>query len=639
MPDTRHDKATDMASKSEKFRELAKQPVKYFSKKRGAAADGMLRYAKMFPQTDEMKIKRLKLVAAKGAAASGFALLQLIAWLAKTLAADNPLIIAAERKFSGLKAGKKDGAAKKFVWKYPSFNAYMYYYLLLLAGMIAGNAGGIRTKFSDRAKQALVRTIGAAKNVFGDDENAAGDMSPAFDKSGPVRADMENFASANLEKYFDEIAIGLTELETYRAKPKRHGKESRYTNGLGGTWTYSRRGGRLVQKPNDKDTKANTKDENYGQLRMHLEHETLPAAQRALSGKGGVSENIFIGIVWAGSQRPADMAGIADGIESAASPQQVAEAFQHYGAAEKWRAGTMKRRWISAAFAVGAITLDDLKKMDRDAFSNLDINNIYRGGRFLLGREVVRFVLSRTNGNDTVEEFLQSFSAGRKILKDAGAGAPTPAANFAEVSAGIEKSTGSMNAGDSLFRAKEYAKAADLYRLAIDEDPDNMEAYSSLSLAYKRLGDKLKSVEYYEKSAEAVVAGNRRMNANKSLLLDYAVKASSYYNAGLAREAIGDLQKAHKKHDVARKNYDLAVRNYKNALENYKKAEEDPDYDPDRIAIYENAGKNVEGKLKELKNAQESKIAVQKKAGLDDASAKVMVWQANQSAMRRGRGG
>ena len=258
----------------------------------------------------------------------------------------------------------------------------------------------------------------------------------------------------------------------------------------------------------------------------------------------------------------------------------------------------MKRRWVCAAYALGLITTDDLLDMHRDAFSRVDINNIMRNGKFLLGPETVKYVLSRENSNNTVKEFLGEFDMGRNIIKGLKPQEHIAIFNIESQTAEnllIEESMKLLNQADEKYRAGKLKKAIELYEKAIKVDPDNMEAYSSLALVYKRLGDQDKSIEYYIKCTETVKECNDRMNANKSLLHDYEVKASSYYNAGMAREEIAKIYEARGDKENARKNYERAFKNYNNALWNYEKQGND-----DRINTYEKAMERMEKKVKEF---------------------------------------
>ncbi|MDW3024362.1 MAG: tetratricopeptide repeat protein [Alphaproteobacteria bacterium] len=386
------------------------------------------------------------------------------------------------------------------------------------------------------------------------------------------------FVKLALAEYWPEIAVGLTELETYRAIPKQHGNEPRETNGLGCTWSYIYdSAGKLHRNANALGkTKTRDKAGNYEQCKRHLLYETLPALKQAISNKQNIGAQQAVALVMAGYQRPADMKGIAERISKAKTVQQVADAFSYYPGAETWRDGTLKRRWWCAAYAIGIISAEDLLGLPRDAFSRININNVYRNGHFLFGAETVEYALNRARTGDksNVKAFLSDFDEGKNILARVSTGqSERPKLDLERAQQTtqdiqIEQSMKKLNDADRAFVAGKYQQAVDLYQAAIDADADNMEAYSSMALAYKKLGDENKSISYYEKCVTAVKDGNARMNANKSLLLDRDVKASSYYNAGLAREEMAKIYQARGDVENAQRNYDLAVKNYQTALEN-----------------------------------------------------------------------
>ena len=132
---------------------------------------------------------------------------------------------------------------------------------------------------------------------------------------------------------------------------------------------------------------------------------------------------------------------------------------------------------------------------------------------------------------------------------------------------------------------------------ALQVNPDNMEAYSSLALTYKMLGDKNKSKDYYQKCIDIVNKCNSYMNSNKSMLLDRRVKAMTYYNAGLARMGMGRLAEKDGNISEAKKEYNLAKGNFNTALENAKMI----DLDSDIINIYEKAIEDAKSKIDALK--------------------------------------
>lgn len=507
----------------------------------------------------------------KAAQVSGLAMTQAMYWLFKYILLTNKPLRMIEDKLEYIDIKNKSGKRnpiKALHRRFPNVSVHLWYYMILAAA-----------------------TYGTANTVFSDRDGLQDKQESVVDeviRSLPVLdADAADFIQQALDAYWNDIGIGLTELETYRATPKRHGGESRMTNGLGSTWTYTRTAqGAIVQSANEiGKTATNSKQENYEQVKLHLEKETLPSLRNALRGRDKIDGRQSVALVYAGYQRPSDMKHIAARIQDATTQQDIADAFQYTGnMSSKWKEGTLKRRWICAAYAVGAINSDDLKNMCRDAFSRVELNNILRNGHFLLDAQTVKYVLSRVNGNNTVAEFLSDFELGRQILNNV---RPEERVLILQTVSDpkIEKSMKLLNQAEDNYAAKQYKQAAQLYEQAIAIDPDNMEAYSSLALVYKKLGDENSSVDYYQKTADVVRQCNGRMNANKSLLFDHVVKAATYYNAGQAREAMADLYKQQGNLSEARKNYTMAQKNYENALLNIQKVE---GYDS-REAIYQAA--------------------------------------------------
>ncbi len=442
-----------------------------------------------------------------------------------------------------------------------------------------------------------------------------------------------------INEYWPEIAVGLTELETYRAKAKRHGSEARSTNGLGITYTYYYdRAGNLYRKDNPIDAKKVKQFDtagNYEQAKRHMIYEVLPALQRATGGKKNIEAQQAIAIVWAGHQRPADMNEIARRISNATTVQQVADAFAYYPGALKWREGTLIRRWWCAAYAVGLIDMKDFLSLRPDAFSSINVNNVYRDGHFLLGEETVKYALNRAKGSKrTVSGFMDDFDGGRKMLATVNgrvAGKKLVLLRGGSKDKIFESSMAKLNSATALFAKADYKGAVKLCEEAIKLDPDNMEAYSSLALAYKKLGDKEKSISYYEKCLATVVAGNKRMNENKSLLMDYDVKAASYFNAGMAREEMAKLYLKTKDKEKAQQNFRKALKNYQTSLEN---AEVD-NMSERRKQVYKEAVERVEKQLKELDGQDKGKkLALSMDAGIK----KIRQRNALNSSAKKSRG-
>lgn len=417
------------------------------------------------------------------------------------------------------------------------------------------------------------------KNV-NDKETETENIAVASPKISYISPERPDFINKAFEEYWFEIAVGLTELETYRATPAKHWGEKRYTNGLGLTWYYFiNSAGNLIQTPNNKNTAARSKEDNYDQVKRHLQYETLKYLKNATIGKKNMNERYAIALVLAGYQIPSDMKHIAAGIESAKTKQDVADAFMYIGKQSKnWEEGTLKRRWVCAAYALNLINSADLLKMNRDCFSRVELNSIVRNGHFLLGPETVKYVLSMTNSNSTVENFLSDFTTGKSILAEVHSLKQDRTIDievFNQQDKTIEESMALVNKANYYFKHKKYESAAETYIQAIEIDPDNMDAYTLLAETYNILGAKNNSIEYYEMVTKTVVKCNTRMNANKALLYDRDVKAETYYTAGLARQAMADLYMQEDNKDLAQKNYRLAKKNFETAIYNCEKGSAD----------------------------------------------------------------
>lgn len=514
----------------------------------------------------------------------GYFLLSLFSYMVKTFdiaIVNNVLLRAMEHGYKSLftskiKAQRADDKFSDFMQKNPWILSYLTYYMMLSGIVIGAN------RLMDDAR---------------DDSNIA-----KIEIVNDTDTDKEIIDSAvlSLDAYWVDIAVGLTELETYRATPRKYAGESRYTYGLGTTWIYSYdNNGKLQQTPSDNDTIVRDKDENYEQVRRHLEFDTMPALVRAVKNRKNITDRHAIAMLLAGYQRPSDMVHIAARLDSAKTVQEVADAFTAGKIPSRWRDGTLKRRWVCAAYAAGIITANDLLKMRRDAFSSVDINNIYRNGHFLLGEQTVKYVMTRPSVNGTVEKFLSGFDAGLKILdvvKNRGIVAHT-AIKDNLLAKNIEESMSLLNQGNAKILSMDFKGAIELFQQAINIDADNMGAYSELADAYNKLGEQNNDIECFQNAVNVVVKCNSRMNANKSLLMDRDVKAESYYTAGCARRAMGDIYMSRKMPDKARENYRKAAKNFENAVYNYENGDVN---DIEKLQMYIKAAKEMTTRGKRL---------------------------------------
>lgn len=564
----------------------------------------------------------------------------LVSWLATKFLADNPGLDKLEKEFGKMSTlkktrdgGYKESDVRKFLKKNPRLASYLSYYMML-ATMFGGAALAAEANDNGQDDEANTKkevvVSPTEQHDAGTESGATISLEdavvPPANKKIPMPNPEINLISTNamkydahadasksvkemVKEYFVPIAVGITELETYRETPKVHSGEKRATNGPGLTWYYLYDNKGILRQYANIPGKTKTRDHdgNYEQARRHLEYETFPNIRRALTGKNNIVKRHVIAAALAGYQRPADIAGIINKIENAETAQQVADAFKvkknvsTANGTDVW-AGTMKRRWWCAAIACGLISPEDFLDMPRDAFSTIELNLVYNEttGHFKLDRATVQYALSATRSKSTCRAFLSEFGTGRDVLKGMhSAPQHATADNTLEQSVTKQESAAIdlLIQGDKAYRKKNYDGAVSLYQQAINTDKDNMAAYSSLALAYKKLGDQKKSIDCYQKCCDVVKQANNRMNKNRHLLYDPDVKAATYYNAGLAREAMADLQLAAGNKADAKKNYARAHKNFDNAIYNVNMG----DKDQARIETYEVAKKRVEKKQKDKK--------------------------------------
>lgn len=473
------------------------------------------------------------------------------------------------------KTGKKNGETKlsRFVKKNPWVMGYLTYWSMLVA--TAGGAFAVgeavmpddkdapKKEVRDATRSRLIITDANGETIDASKEIVLNPASPEFINQCIA---LENIT-----------CIPIIYTETYRAEPIVQPKENVYTHGWGMTWSRDKNGRMKVRdyadtpanrrnglKPH-KPKKSANKDVDIAETQQFLIDQVYPLIQRHM--KRPITENEFYAICAAGYQLTGHIDEICKKLNDAKTPQQIADAFitpnyDKYG-------GTPKRRWVCAMLAAGYITMQDILNADVDNFYKADVTTMVRNGHFVTNENTIKYVLG-LSGSQKTSAVVRETADGRLAIQQLGGYAPAKVVASVETAEdkSISESMSLLLQAGTEYRAGRLEQAAQLYEQAIEKDPDNMQAYSSLSLTYKKLGDKNKSIDYYEKSIAFVKEGNNRMNANKTLLLDRDVKAASYYNAGAAREEMAKIYKNKGNQTEARRNYELAIRNYKTALEN-----------------------------------------------------------------------
>ena len=601
---------------SEKFEKIVNAPHRAF----GRAKDKLIR--QKWPEDTKMRAGHMAKI-------SGLGLAQFISWVTKYFVLDNHLTRKLEDLFAKMRVVDKNNQEKlwrKFIKNNPNFIGHIVYYM-----MIVLTAAGVDLSKDDNPVQETVKEWTVDSN--NDEENSINlfykdssikdiNNTVAHLKAISTNQPRSQFVKQTLDEYWNEIAVVLTELETYRAVPKLQAGESRYTNGLGLTWYYWYDDkGVLHQRANQKNnTPKLIKSQVYEQVRRHLIKETLPALYNAIKDYDNITPQMRIALIMVGYQRSTDMKYIAKKLSVAKNVQEVADAFADVSSVpKKWRQGTLIRRYTCAMYAIGAISTEQFLDWSRDSFSMININTVYKNGHFIISQENIEYLLSRSrSSNDTVREFLSDFGMGHKIVTDIKS--LNKKFNFDKNANDsiYEKSMAMVNKADRKFKKAKYKEAERLYTEALELNPDNMEAYSSLALTYKKLGDQYKSEEYYQKCIKVVVDCNGRMNSNRNVLLDHRVKAMTYYNAGLARQEIGHIAKESGDFKKAKEQYLLAQKNFRTAKENAKMV----DMDVDILELYEHSMEGIKKNIDAIKKLAfvESSIKLKNKSSIMDLS-------------------
>ncbi len=504
----------------------------------------------------------------------------------------------------------------------PVRNAYLtWYFTLIMAmgGATFGTAKGITA-----AKEKIEDIRGGGKDSSDSneqDENPVPSVIQSSETLNPTSADFINQCIA----HENITSIPIIYTETYRAIPKVQRFENVWTYGFGMTWILDKHG-RLTLRAYA-DTKANrrngytprkpkesrTMDYDLDVTQVFLRDNIYPSIKKHM--KREITANEFYAICVAGYQKPGHIDDICRKLNKAKTPQEIANAFYISKQNSGDYTGTIKRRWVCGMLAAGYITMNDILNADIDAFyAPADLNTFIRNGRFVCDANTINYIMNirQTKTTLSVVSKLKDGKAALAQLEHGVGRVDTRlvAENTSQEEKQISESMGTLLKATKEYRAGNLSSAAEMYELAIKQDPNNMQAYSDLALVYKKLGDKSHSLGDYEKSLDVVVKCNKQMNANKSLLLDYGVKASSYYNAALARVEMAKIFAAQNNQTQAQRNYKLAIKNLENAIYNCEQGE----LDDENIQIYQQEINRIRAKLNKVTSFNAGKSKVQQKS-------------------------
>lgn len=351
---------------------------------------------------------------------------------------DNRILNATQQKYKNQKVAQNkkgnDKVISKFTKKNPRLAAYLTWYLMLLTVIGGAEIGINKDKISDNIKGKFERAQKAvAKENADENEPQEKDEEQTLDIQKLYSPENESFAKDFVDENWNEIVAGLLEFETYRDKPTVHAKETRATYGPGLTWVYQN-GKQYPCTGKYKKIAENFSDEEvWDQVKQHCLYrgECLYKLRNELNkyNFSFMTDNQVLGLFFAGYQTPSLLAdkkvnkgkpnekimpGIVHRLSSAGDDtQKIVDSFiAGTEINSKWRSGTNKRRWWCAMYYIGKISADDFLALDRDVFSEININVIMKNGHFVYGDDVVDYALNLKNAakakNGTVKDFIVS---------------------------------------------------------------------------------------------------------------------------------------------------------------------------------------------------------------------------------------
>lgn len=515
--------------------------------------------------------------------AGGFRLSQFLLWLGKYVLVDNHAVRALEKNFGKLQLKNGHLQRKK---NYPNWSAHLWYYTMLMV-LIGGGLGYKQIK-KEMAEQPLptvkknARPVSQAKVAVADfgaelikmNEKRSKQISNAFGQTKEI-AVADNFGANVIDKCWADLVTIICGFETWHDNSKLQSGEARHTYGPGLTWVYTvDKNGKIDQHEcNGKFAAMASRFTNaqiWEQFKIHCMHETFPRIYRACVDNDitGLSRGELLGLFVTAWQRPGDVKRICKNIQASKNNlQHIIDSFvAGQEVRKKWRNGTNKRRWWSAMLYTGIVTLDDIVKMYPDAFTSVDINTLLHGGHFVMDQSTVDYLVQTAqsrNDKPKLALFVKDHYTGKLAQTSTSKHVKTNKTN---------PSMDSAIKGLVAYQKSDYVDAAKYYEQAITQDVDNMEAYSSLALVYKKLGDnepdKDVALEHYERCADIVRRVNVRMNTNRDLLEDLTIKSASYFNAAIARESMAEIYRERGDRAGALKYYKLAFDNMNIALDN-----------------------------------------------------------------------
>lgn len=555
---------------SEKFRKIAKSPVKAFNAARR-------NIKKMKPSSVGGKI-------AKGTGITLAGLFQFLSWTLKYTILDNQILRKFEKEFSDIIPGKnKKGDDKKFasfLQKYPSLSSHIVYYMLtasvIAGGKIASDAGlfnfteqtidipdseiGTYENFLAQYKTITPYLIGYLVNPEGYRSRPYKDSRGIWTqghgstqrKDGPVGP---NSSPMSILDAYETARWHLEDYETYfilycycAAFDKRMN-----SNEFLGLASFIYNGGPEMFEPEkpenikDKDqAKENRKDN-------HIRNDRWWELRQMYRTKGTISRDQVKELF---EKYPVKSKGsVFQAWLDGNGGREIGNQMINYLRSGRVRAeGLVWRRWLEACLTAGVIDPMDIM--------NCPIGGVYEFRQYMkahgkelivgnqmnyvAGAEFKQWVKDPQYWDRRHKKFMRPENIQLtksvmpvKIINKCKSGVCDIASldqitildsgTIANQKSSIVKSNLFVEIATKYLYDKNYAMAEKNYTKAIESNPDNSLAYSDLSYLYLKWGK-------YDKGVSVV----QDMIVHKSTMNDFFGMAGAYYNAGLCHRKMAE---------------------------------------------------------------------------------------------------
>ncbi|MDR1337570.1 MAG: hypothetical protein LBJ73_00900 [Rickettsiales bacterium] len=479
--------------------------------------------------------------------------LQAAAKVVKIMGVDNLVLRAVEIEFATIKPGKnKKGNDKKFatfIKKHPWIPAYLTNYMIMASFLFGANVGGIR----DGAVDGIKSGVESLKDYFSKDKESGEKIDISTMKMTGAQWCKTDFVNALC------VAIPLVFEECYTT--------AKLTSERGGVYNI---GYCMTRMP------AN-KSKPYGKWRKVRKGDTCTEEQAALWAAVYSQKNIFptisekltvevsCGMILALADLSYNagalgvmIARLNDGWTEERVLNRMLE--YRYAKIKNEKTGKMVpiildglivRRWWDYAAGHNKLDYEKLLDCNLTAVSQIGSGNLYSDKAkykpIITDKKVEQVLTASVPGKPSVRDIFSRSETGRKYIASI-ENADVSIAKTAEPVEAIEQDSESYLVNNIAFEAQtafdkgHYKIAADKFRKMIELVPDAYDSYNDLIFTLYKLGNYDEGLKY----ARILIDLGHANDVSEDKMF-----GSAYFNAGLCREAKGELEKARANYETA----------------------------------------------------------------------------------------